>query len=149
MHAVRARRGMTTAGVVGAVVILTMMTRCHGSDEVTSPWASVAGAYRADFVLPCGAQGSADVTVAQQGSEISAVVPGFGRIDCTAAATGQLPRISAATVTLDVGCGSTNVTYHPLPTDDGRVLSWFFPDGRGENCGCSGTTSITLTLTPR
>lgn len=134
--------------VLGTALAVFVSVGCHHANEISAPWASLAGTYRAEFNLPCGMRTSTDVVVTQQGSSVSAVIAGFGHIACTAGPSGQLPRVTAAAVTLDVGCGSTNVTYDYLPTDDGRVLAWFFPDGRGEDCGCSGTTSVSLELTP-
>jgi hypothetical protein len=149
MGLTRRNRERSPASVMlGVALAVLVTTGCHHSNEISAPWASLAGTYRADFNLPCGARNSADVVVTQQGSSVSAAIPGFGHIECTAAPAGELPRVTAAAVTLDVGCGSTNVTYRYLPTDDGRVLRWFFPDGRGENCGCGGTTSVSLELTP-
>jgi hypothetical protein len=147
--AFRERRGSAVPCVAFAAVAILVATGCHQSNDIVSPWASLGGLYRAAFVLPCRAQDSADVMVTQRGSQASAVIPGFGHVECTAAPSGQVPRVTTAAVTLDVGCGSTNVTYSYLPMDDGRVLNWDFPDGRGENCGCSGTTTVMLHLTPR
>jgi hypothetical protein len=123
--------------------------RCHQSDSVTGPWSSLQGAYRADYDRPCEVSGTVDVMVTQTGSHVSAVIPGFGHLDCTAAPAGSLPRVTSATVTLDEGCGGGTQSYDYLPTDDSRVLHWFFPDGRGEGCNCGpGTVSVELTLTP-
>ncbi len=65
------------------------------------------------------------VSVVQTGSEVSAVIPGFGHIECTAAPAGTLPRVTGATLTVENVCGHLTETYSYLPTDDGRVLTWF------------------------
>ena len=122
---------------------------CHDSNEISSPWTSLRGPYRADYAKPCQTLASTDVTLVQQGSDASGSIPGFGRIDLSVAPQGQTPRVVTAAVTIEPGCGSSSATYNYLPTDDGNTLKWFFPDGRGENCGCSGTTSVILNLTPK
>jgi hypothetical protein len=133
-----------------AICIAILAIGCHDSNGVTSPWASLAGDYRADYAPPCRTLSSIDVALRQQGSEVSASIPGFGSVEMTAAPVGQLTRVTAAAVTVENACGNANATYNYLPTDDGRTLRWFFPDGRGENCGCGvGTLSVTLELIPR
>jgi len=123
---------------------------CHDSNDVTAPWASLDGDYHANYYAPpCGPLSSVDVVLTQHGSEVSAAIPGFGSVEMTAAPVGQLPRVTAAAVTVENACGNANATYNYLPTDDGRTVRWFFPDGRRENCGCVGTLSVTLELIPR
>jgi hypothetical protein len=136
---------------LGIVVVAVLAVGCHGSDEVSSPWASLEGSYRADFnASPCGPRTTADVVLMQSGSEVSGSIPGFGGIAMTAATLGQLPRVTDSTLVVEHACGESSGTYTYLPTDDGSVLTWSFPGPRGENCGCgTGTIGINLVLTPR
>jgi hypothetical protein len=172
------RRASLASGAVAALGALRiaafMATRCQDSNDISAPsiiqtatstqtpaptltptpapsFASLLGVYRADYFRPCPVQGSVVVLVTQIGSQVSTVIPGFGRVDGTAAPVGNLPRLSSSTLTLDQPlCGNPNPVLSYLPADDGRVLSWFIPYGRGETCSCGiGTLSISLVLTPQ
>jgi hypothetical protein len=139
---------------LGAGWLVLLCVGCHDSNDVTGQgtgrWASVEGTYQADFNVPCGAAGPVNVSVVQTGSEVSAVIPGFGSVEGTAAPAGSFPRITSATLTVLNVCGHITETFSGAPTDDGRVLTWSFIDGRGEACGCGiGTLAIDLKLRPK